>query len=127
MIDKLHEDAFNGNQNTLVAYAKAKNILNYYTKLVKEMEELAQDEAQLYEPRFELEGFEFEKRNGRTMYDFKHIQQWQQLDNARKNLENDLKNALKLKGKIQMADEDGAEIELPKVTYTKDSLLIKSK
>jgi hypothetical protein len=94
---------------------------------VKEMEELAQDEADLYEPRFELEGFEFEKRNGRTMYDFKHIQQWQELDNARKDLENDLKNALKLKGKIQMADEDGAEIELPKVSYTKDSLLIKSK
>ena len=75
MIDKLHEDAFNGNQNTLVAYARAKTILNHYTKLVKEMEELAQDEADLYEPRFELEGFEFEKRNGRTMYDFKHIQQ----------------------------------------------------
>jgi len=127
MIDKIYDRAVSGELDPLLAYAQAKTLLATFEKQVKDLEELCNEEIDKYPKTFELDGFQFEKRLGRTMYDFKHISQWKDLDNAKKDLENDLKNALKLNGKIQMADADGIELELPKVSYTKDSLIIKKK
>ena len=127
MINKIHDKAFCGDIDPILAYGQAKHLLTQYTKLVKELEELAAENLDNYEKEFDIDGYSFEKRNGRIMYDFKHIERWQELDKARKDLESDLKNALKMQGKIQMADADGLELELPKVSYTKDSLIVRKK
>lgn len=127
MIDQIHERAMNGDVNPILAYGQSKIKLAHYIKLVGELEELASGELDNYEKEFDIDGLHFEKRKGRTMYDFKHITKWQELQQKVKLLESDLKNALKLQGKIQMADQDGVEIELPKVSYTKDVLIVKAK
>lgn len=126
MIQKLHDRAFSGDINPLEAYAQAKHILEGYTKLVEDLKEYAQDEAEKYPKQFEDFGFKFEKRNGRTIYDFKHLVQWQQADNLKKMVEQQSKAALKaMETGGTIIDADGCIIEPPKVTFTKDILIIK--
>lgn len=121
IIKKLHDRAFSGDIDPLEAYAQAKYTLDSYTKLVDELKELAIEEAEKYPKQFENFGFKFEKRAGRTIYDFKHLQQWQQAEATKKLIEEQSKAALK----HQIIDEDGCVVEPPKVTYTKDVLIIK--
>jgi len=126
MITKLHDRAFAGDINPLQAYAQAKYILDKYTKLVDELKEFAQEEADKYPKQFEDFGFNFEKRNGRTIYDFKHLPQWQQADKLKKMVEEQSKQALKaMERGDTIVDADGCIIEPPKVSYTKDVLIIK--
>ena len=126
MIQKLHDRAFSGDINPLEAYAQAKHILDGYTKLVEDLKEYAQDEAEKYPKQFEDFGFKFEKRNGATRYDFKHIDKWKDLTANVKDFEDMCKQALKAGEKgLQIADEDGEIIPLPKVTIGKDVLIVK--
>ena len=126
MIQKLHDRAFSGDINPLEAYAQAKHILDGYTKLVEDLKEYAQDEAEKYPKQFEDFGFKFEKRSGRTLYDFKHLIQWQQADNNKKLVEQQSKAALEaMKLGNTIIDADGCIVEPPKISYTKDSLIIK--
>jgi len=126
MIQKLHEQAFAGDMNPLQAYGQAKHILDGYTKLVEDLKEYAQDEAEKYPKQFEEFGFKFEKRNGATRYDFKHIDKWKDLTANVKDFEDMCKQALKAGEKgLQIADEDGEIIPLPKVTIGKDVLIVK--
>jgi hypothetical protein len=126
MIQKLHDRAFSGDINPLEAYAQAKHILDGYTKLVEDLKEYAQDEAEKYPKQFEDFGFKFEKRSGRTLYDFKHLIQWQQADNNKKLVEQQSKAALEaMRLGNTIIDADGCIVEPPKISYTKDSLIIK--
>lgn len=126
MIQKLHDRAFSGDINPLEAYAQAKHLLDQYTKLVDDLKEYAQDEAEKYPKQFEDFGFKFEKRSGRTMYDFKHIDKWKDLTKNVKDFEDVCKQALKaMEQGGTIIDEDGCVVEPPKVTYTKDVLIIK--
>ena len=93
----------------------------------KQIEPQAQEEANLYaEKTFEESGFTFEKRNGSTRYSFSHIPRIAELKNEIKEIEAKSKQAfISVQKGILVADKDGLEIELPKVTYTKDSLIVK--
>jgi len=126
MITKLHDRAFSGDISPLEAYAQAKYILDNYTKLVDELKEFAQEEAEKYPKQFEDFGFKFEKRNGSTRYDFKHLAQWQQAEKAKKLVEEQSKAALKaMERGDTIVDADGCIVEPPKVSYTKDVLIVK--
>lgn len=117
----------NGNNNTLIAYANLKRCLNLYNDAVKKLEPLALDEANKYpEKTFNDFGFSFEKRNGSTRYSYSHIKAHKELKEKLKEVEEKSKQAYlsKIKG-LLTANKDGEEIELPKVTHTKDSLIVK--
>ena len=73
-----------------------------------------------------LNGFEFQKRNGSTRYSYKNIPEWQKLNVEIKECEEKHKQAFLSKQKgFLIADENGEEIILPEISYTKDILVIR--
>lgn len=73
-------------------------------------------------------GYEFEVRNGRQIWDFKHIPEWQTHDNAKKECEQRYKNAFKARqNNLLVATEEGEEVILPKMDYAKGSIILKVK
>ena len=116
-----------GNIDTLSTYGNLKRCKDLFEQASKQIEPQAQEEANLYaEKTFEEAGFTFEKRNGSTRYSFSHIPRIAELKNEIKEIEAKSKQAfISVQKGILVADQDGLEIELPKITYTKDSLIVK--
>lgn len=71
-------------------------------------------------------GHLFEVRSGGMMYNYKHIPEWQTYSKALKDCEARHKQAFlsSQKGLI-VATEDGEEMQMPKISYRKSSLIIK--
>lgn len=120
-------DVENGNKRALSVYANFKRCKDLFDQASKQIETLAHNEASEYPEKTFLEnGFEFEKRNGSTRYSYSHIPEVLDLKKKIKVIEEKSKQAFISKQKgILVADENGEEILLPKVTYTKDSLIVK--
>jgi len=71
-------------------------------------------------------GYKIEVRSGGRMYSFKKIKEWITYNKALKDCEDRSKQALLAMEKgIQVASQDGEEIELPEVTYRKSSVILK--
>ena len=120
------EKAIEGHTDPLIAYAELKAYKMELDQAIKDLEPVAIDESEKYGKSFELHGIKFERRNGATRYDFKHIEEWQKMNTEIKNCEKSSKQALSaLKNGFNYIDGNGEEIPLPKVTYNKDTLLIK--
>lgn len=117
-----------GETEALYAYATLKKYKDLFEQASKQIEPIALEEASLYpEKTFENNGFSFEKRNGARRFSFDHIQEIVKLKNEIKVLEQKSKQAFLSKEKgILVADENGEEIILPKVKYSKDSLIVRS-
>ena len=117
----------NGNENPLLLYAEIKQLKELYTTAEKQVVDIALDEAEKYpEKSFELDGYVFEKRNGATRYSYKNIPEWQTYNEALKNCEARHKQAFISRQKgLLIASEDGEEIVLPEVNYSKNGLIVK--
>jgi hypothetical protein len=89
--------------------------------------EIALKEAEKYsEKTFEHKGVKVEKRNGSKLWNFKGIQEWNELNEQRKSKEELYKSAYDNYSKgVQMVDENGEQIPIPVVTYGKDVLVLK--
>ena len=126
-VSHLLEEVEEGNIEALSTYANFKRCKDLFEQASKQIEPQAQEEANLYaEKTFSDFGFTFEKRNGSTRYSFSHIPRIAELKKEIKEIEEKSKQAyLSVQKNILVADKDGLEIELPKVTYTKDSLIVK--
>ena len=98
-----------------------------YAEAIKQIEGIAFNEADLYsEKTFQDSGFVFEKRNGGIRYSFKHIEEWIDLDNQKKQVEERSKQAyLATQRHLLVGTEDGEVVEMPKITYSKSSLIVK--
>lgn len=119
-------EAMQGNTDPLLAYAELKAYKMELDQAIKDLEPAAIEESEKYGKSFELHGIKFERRNGATRYDFKHIEEWQNMNTLIKNFEKSSKQALgALKNGFNYIDGNGEEIPLPKVTYNKDSLIVK--
>ena len=116
-----------GNIAALSTYGNLKKCQALYSEAIKQIEEIAFNEADLYsEKTFKDSGFVFEKRNGGIRYSFKHIEEWQELENQKKEVEARSKQAyLSMQRNLLVGTEDGEEVEIPKVSYTKSSLIVK--
>ena len=116
-----------GNVAALSTYGNLKKCQALYAEAIKQIEGIAFNEADLYsEKTFQDSGFVFEKRNGGIRYSFKHIEEWIDLDNQKKEVEAKSKQAyLAMQRNLLVGTEDGEEIEMPKVSYTKSSLIVK--
>ena len=115
-----------GMTDPLIAYAELKEYKRDIDQAIKDIEPIALEESEKYGKSFELHGIKFERRNGSTRYDFKHIEQWQMMHQELKNFEMQSKQALAaMKHGANYIDENGEQIPVPKITYTKDSLITK--
>lgn len=122
----ISEKAIEGHSDPLIAYAELKAYKMELDQAIKDLEPVAIDESEKYGKSFELHGIKFERRNGATRYDFKHIEEWQNMNTEIKNFEKSSKQALAAsKHGANYVNANGEEIPLPKVTYNKDSLIIK--
>jgi len=118
--------AIQGATDPLIAYAELKAYKQEIDEALKELEPAALDESEKYGKSFELHGIRFERRNGAIRYDFKHLYKWQELNTELKNFEKSSKHALSaLKYGGNYIDENGEEIPVPKVLYSKDSLVVR--
>jgi hypothetical protein len=85
-----------------------------------------QNEALNYQGDYH--GNEISVRAGGKMYSYKHITEWIEADKAKKDIEEKSKAAFIASQKsLTSVNEDGEIIEMPKITYRKDSVVIKLK
>ncbi len=124
-IEKTVSEVNDGTKDALQAYGELKDLETILKQAVQEVYEIAVGEASKYEKTFHHLGFKFELRNGATRYSFKHIPEWNNLNEQVKDFEATSKAALKMQGKIQMASNEGEDIALPIVTVSKDSLIVR--
>lgn len=109
---------------------KALHFLKDLQKTIKTQIEIVEVEAinqsQYEDKTFEKDGFKIEKRNGRKMWNFKGCESYKIAKDNLTEIEKDLKDNFSQweKGK-QVVDENGEIGEVPTVTFTKDSLILK--
>ena len=124
----LLNQAEEGNINPLDVYAIFKQSKILIEEAIAQVEPLAHREAEIYPERtFEQSGFTFEKRNGATRYSYNHIPEIFELNQKLKYAQAKYKHAYLSQQKVLLtASNDGEELVLPKVSYSKDSLIVKS-
>ena len=117
-----------GNINALEVYAVLKQSKDLIEESIKQVEPFAQGFAELYsEKTFTQAGYTFEKRNGSTRYSYNHIPEIVELKQQLKFAEAKYKHAFLSQQKgLLTASADGEEMVMPKVTYSKDVLIVKN-
>lgn len=126
-IDKILEDVQEGRIEALESYAELKLYAKEIADAIKEVEPFALDEAQKQDDKkFTFKGYLFEFRNGTPRYNYKNIESWNKKQAELKEIEKTAKAALQAANKnLLTATEDGEEVQLPEVTYAKDSLSVR--
>lgn len=116
-----------GSRPALLAYAEMKRFAEIAAQAVKQIEPIAMEEALNFgEKDFETNGFKFQIRNGATRYSYKHIPDWQIVQEELKEVEERYKAAFIARQKgLLTASTDGEELILPEITRSKDSLVVK--
>ena len=113
---EIADKAIDGHSDPLIAYAELKAYKQEIEEALKELEPIALEESEKYGKSFELHGIKFERRNGATRYDFKHIERWQDLNTQLKNFEKSSKQALAAsKQGAHYVDGNGEEVQCPRV------------
>jgi hypothetical protein len=127
VFEQIAEEVEKGEYNPLAAYAQLKRDEANLKSCIARVIEAAVEEAEKYpEKKFEAYGYAFERREGRKMYDFKHIPAWIAAKGEIKAIEDRAKAALAASIKdLLTATTDGEEVHLPRVTFTKSSLSVK--
>ena len=130
IIDGIVSDVEVGNINALDAFAIFKKMEAMFNDAKKSIDSLAIDEAETFgESTFSHNGQKYEVRNGATRYSFKGIQEWEEKNAELKAIEEKYKQAYKnFKIGLSALDEiTGELIDLPTVTQSKSSLIVKNK
>ena len=128
-LEQLTQDALDGNESPLKAFAIFNDILKTAKKCQDEIKDLALEEALTHGAKtFDSDGYIFEVRNGGRRWSYKDLEEWNAHSQALKNCEARYKQAFesKVKGLAVFSEDTGEEMELPKVTYSKDSLIVKA-
>lgn len=99
-------------------------------KEIKEAKEILEGiafEFSKYEDKNFISGdFKIEKRSGRKIWNFNNCLSYNKVKNKLKEVEEVLKSSYYASEKgLDMINKDAELIEIPKVTFTKDSLIIK--
>jgi len=125
-IEQITQDVMDGNQNPYEALYLLKQRLKTVKLAIEIVEVEAMNQCEYEDKTFEKDGFKIEKRNGRKQWNFKQCKSFQIANDNLEEIKNDLKANYGLfeKGKSSV-DEHGEVGEVPQVTYSKDSLIIK--
>lgn len=125
-LEQMVQDVHDGNENPLKAYGILKGLEGKIKKYLEEVKGAALDEADKRQEKvFEDSGFIFEKRQGRKMYSFKGIQEYEVAKNHVKEVEEKYKKMLS--SGIEVDEETGEVVKLPTITYGSDMLIVKNK
>lgn len=125
---ELVQQVLDGYASPLEALAMLKEEKEHVDKCIKEIEDIALEEAQRMDGKsFQYKEWKFEIRSGRKVFDFKNIKEWNEAKQSLSEIEQKAKKAweMKTQSKINAVTDDGEVIELPKVTFTKDVIVIK--
>tara|TARA_Y100000310_G_scaffold261871_1_gene271402 strand:- start:115 stop:522 length:408 start_codon:yes stop_codon:yes gene_type:complete len=131
MIDfkQLTQDVIDGKEDPLKAYGIIKQLEKELKEASDIVKEAALSEASNYEEKDFVKGdFMFQKKAGRTIYDFSGIHEWKEVDQYKKDLEKKYKGAFSAykKGSTMIDDETGEVVPVPKVKFTQDVLTVKA-
>lgn len=123
------EQAENGELNALEVMATLRDNEKQLKALLGRIEPHAFVEADKYtEKTISIEGYEVTKKDGARRFDYKHIEEWQAADQAKKNIEAQYKQAfISAEKNLLAVTKDGEELVLPKALYSKPSLSFKRK
>ena len=130
IINGIVSDVEVGRVNPLDAFAIFKKMESLFNEAKKQIDALAIEEAEHYgQSTFSHNGQKYEVRNGATRYSFKGIQEWEEKNAELKAIEEKYKQAYKnFKIGLSALDEiTGELIDLPTVTQSKSSLIVKNK
>ena len=130
IIDGIVSDVEIGNINPLDAFAIFKKMEAMFNEAKKSIDSLAIDEAETFgESTFSHNGQKYEVRNGATRYSFKDIPEWVEANKNLKQIEEKYKTAYKNRQmNLSSLDETTGELlQLPTVTKSKSSLIVKNK
>ena len=130
MIDynQMVQDVIEGNESPFRSLGIIQMEIKELQKMEAILKDAALDEAQKHDKKFYDGGFDIERREGGRIWNFKEIPEWNKAKDTLNAVETKYKALADAYGKfdgVQVADADGCEITLPKVTYRKDSLIIK--
>lgn len=123
----LLQEVEQGNVSALKTYGNLKKCHALFAEAIKQIEPTAREEADNYSERtFKDSGFVFEKRTGGIRFDYKHIQAWQEAVKVKKEIEEKCKLAYQaLQRNLLVGTEDAEVVDIPNVTYSKDSLIVR--
>ena|SRR4030042_5076935 len=124
----LQTDVENGEESGLKALAILKEAANIISELIKVVEPIALDEAKKYsEKTFIIHGVKYTFTEGRKNFNFSNCQSWAVKKREITEIEETLKAAWQAASKnvTQVDGGTGELIELPTVTFSKESLSIK--
>ena len=124
-LEQMVQDVIDGNENPLKAYGIMKGLEGKLKKYLDEIKGAVMDEADKREKNFTEAGFIFEKRNGRKIYSFKGIDEYDVAKKHLKSVEEKYKKFL-TEGK-EVDEETGELLKLPTITYGSDMLIVKNK
>jgi len=130
IINGIVSDVEIGRVNPLDAFAIFKKMETIFNEAKKQIDTLAIDEAEHYGlSTFSHNGQKFEVRNGATRFSFKGIKEWEDANENLKSIEEKYKLAYKNRQmNLSSLDETTGELlELPTVTQSKSSLIVKNK
>lgn len=114
-----------------IQFEKQKGQLEDALKFIKQFKddnaETIAGEAAEYPDGYK--GFKIEYRNGATRYDYKGIPDWVKANDHKKEVEDKYKAMLKAKLKgssFANVSEDGEELPMPEMKYSKSSIVLKA-
>ena len=126
-LDQMIQDVHDGIESPLRAYGMINEVEQFIKKAKKEIGDYAKQEAEKYDTTFEADGFKFELRQGRRVWDFKNCKEWVDTKEQLKDVEKRLKHAYQANsdGLVTLDKETGEIGELPEVKFTEPSLIVK--
>lgn len=125
-VSQMVQDCDDGIESPFKAYAMIKELHDELGKALDYVKQIAIAESQYEESTFEKDGIKFEKRAGAKRYSFKGIDEWEAAKSTLQDIESKYKGAWSATQKgIQAVSADGELMQLPTVTYSKDTLIIK--
>jgi len=128
MIDlkQLVQDVMDGKQNPYEALYLLKDRLKTIKLGIEIVEVEAINSCEYEDKTFKSQGYEVTKVNGRKLWNFKGCKSYQIAKDNLKEIEDNLKASYSAnENGLTMINEDSEVIELPIVTFTKDSLKVK--
>ena len=125
-IAQIVQDVMNGEESPFKALHELKQELTTLKEAIEVVEIEAFNQSEYEDKSFIKDGYKIEKRNGGKRWNFKGCKTYQIAKDNLTEIEDELKTNFKLweSGKSSV-DEFGEIGDVPQVTYSKDSMIIK--
>jgi hypothetical protein len=125
-IGQLVQDVMNGEESPFKALYELKQQLATIKSAIEVVEIEAFNQAEYEDKTFVKDGYKVEKRNGAKRWNFKGCKTYQIAKDNLTQIEDELKTNYKLWETGKSAVDEFGEIgDVPHVTYSKDSMIIK--